>query len=93
MEQKLTGVELIAQERKEQIEKHYRSEWWDKEQNAEGQLLDAARMLLLEDTTTVRHHPPKGWSKDIWMKMCLKPLSDRMIISAALIAAEYDRVG
>lgn len=40
---KLTGAELIAQERKEQIEKHNRSVEDDVRFNVKGQLIDAAR--------------------------------------------------
>jgi len=41
-----TGIELIAQERTEQIEKHGRHIMHDVQQNSERQLIDAAKQLL-----------------------------------------------
>lgn len=86
-----TGIELITIERQEQIKKHGRTPCYDMEQNNDGQLIEAAHMLLNPDTGILRNHPPLDWNKDIWRKMCDKPHSERIIISGALIAADIDR--
>ena len=47
-------------------------------------------MLLMTD----RHKltPPSFWDVSIWKRMIAKPEKERMIISAALLAAEIDRI-
>lgn len=90
----MTGIELIAQERKEQIEKHGISVKNDVSLNKDGQLLNAARKLLIEGkiSDVILHNPPKAWNKPIWMRMCNKTYKQRLIIAGALIAAELDRL-
>lgn len=85
-----TGIELIAQERQEQIEKHGRSVQYDKGHNAQEQLPTAAIRLLQIN----RHDIPAPfmWSERIWEKMMNKPYRERLIIAGALIAAELDRL-
>jgi hypothetical protein len=80
-----TGVELIANERREQIEKH--SLEWDKFYNDQGQLIDAVDILIGGNGPT-----PVGWDVDSFRKMIGKPYKDRLIIAGALIAAEIDRI-
>lgn len=84
-----TGIELIAQERKEQIEKHGRTVESDLTENNDNQLRVAA-MRLIGDRND--YHPPFGWSYEIWNKMLSKPVKERLIIAGALIAAEIDRI-
>lgn len=91
-----TGIELIAIERQEQIEKHgYTIE---ADQNNEGaELSEAARHLISvpydngfqEEDLEMR---PDDWDEDIYRKMLLKPYKERLIIAGALIAAEIDRL-
>lgn len=90
----MTGTELIAQERKEQIEKHGISIQNDIFLNKDGQLLNAARKLLSDHelSIVILHNPPKGWNKAIWIRMCSKPYKQRLIIAGALIAAELDKI-
>lgn len=85
-----TGIELIAQERKEQIEKHGRTIERDVKENTSWQLTSGAIRLLQID----RHDapPPFMWSESIWEKMMNKPYRERLIIAGALIAAELDRL-
>lgn len=85
-----TGIELIAKERQEQIEKHGYTVEKDVDFNRFGQLTDAAIMLMQTD----RHkmNPPSHWDKAIWNKMINKSEKERLIIAAALIAAEIDRL-
>lgn len=92
----MTGIELIAKERKEQIEKHGRSIHEDRVHNSElpYALTKAASSLTIYPmtTTVVEFGRPENWNKDIWEKMCKKKYKERLIIAGALIAAEIDRV-
>lgn len=89
-----TGIELIAEERNEQIEKHGRTVDYDVIQNSNEQLSDAASKLCVDDaggywpTDTL----PLNWRQDLWDKMTNKPYKERLIIAGALIAAEIDRI-
>ena len=97
----MTGVKLIAQERKEQIEKHEYTIQRDKVWNKHGQLLEAAKGLLAynvighkkDDEEYANFLRPEDWNKDIWINMCCnKSYKERLIIAGALIAAELDRI-
>lgn len=89
-----TGLELIAQERKEQIEKHKRKIANDVFRNDHQQLSQAAHMLLSVDYEEGIDPEsfPDGWDKDICNYMISKPYKHRLIIAGALIAAELDRL-
>lgn len=92
----MTGIELIAQERAEQKEKHGRSIQHDKDTNFENQLTVGAIGLLEKDFMRVEDQDvidamPDGWDPAIWFKMFNKPYKERLIIAGALIAAEIDR--
>lgn len=89
-----TGIELIAKERQEQIEKHGRTPETDYNQNYEGQLPFAASCLAFDEIEDwdARHEAPVNWNLDIWQKMHDKPHKERLIIAGALIAAELDRL-
>lgn len=88
-----TGIELIAKERKEQIEKHGRTIESDIDYNTVYQLSSAACSLLAyPNINKMRLSPPSGWDENIWDKMCSKPYKERLIIAGALIAAEIDRL-
>lgn len=71
-----TGIELIARERKEQIEKHGRTIARDDRENDSGQLATGAEMLLAMsheegiDPLTF----PEGWDHDICQHMLGKPV-------------------
>lgn len=95
-----TGIELISEERKYQIEKHgftgehhaNHPEWYE-----HGQLLHASHMIAAygeEDsiTNSYKQFCPLNWDIEWWQRMCDKPLKERLIIAGALIAAEIDRV-
>ncbi len=85
-----TGIELIAQERQEQIEKHGRTVQDDIKYNHQQQLRVAAMRLLYSDASNAGY--PTNWNPDIWKKMKSKDYEDRLIIAGALIAAELDRI-
>lgn len=91
-----TGIELIAEERKEQIEKHGRTVGKDVEFNHQFQLSHAAAYLCAEDGLELSKDSedscPDEWSLDLWDKMMNKPYKERLIIAGALIAAEIDRL-
>lgn len=94
-----TGIELITNEREEQLFKHKYTVQGDIQNNNEYQLLDAANALMMpvpegfEEDYLVNVHgdyPPIGWNKDIWVKMLKKPLKERLVIAGALISAQID---
>lgn len=91
-----TGIELIAQERAEQIEKHGRTVEYDAENNQHGQILNAVVELILNEekmsSGDVFYFMPPGWDGRIFMHMLSKPIVDRLVIAGALIAAEIDRI-
>jgi hypothetical protein len=93
-----TGIELITQERQEQIEKHRRTIQEDVELNTTNQLSKAASLLCdeswicLDEDDIIEDYCPEGWSKILWSKMVRKPYKDRLKIAGALIAAELDRL-
>ncbi len=87
-----TGIELIAQEREEQIEKHGRSINKDVIENSLYQLSEAAKKLISGVDVPREWIAPIRWSGPIWRKMIKKSYKDRLIIAGALIAAEIDRL-
>lgn len=97
MENKKSGVELIAEERREQIEKHGRTIQSDIEINPNGELCWAASMLLgtpgeASVIDLLAETKLKNWDQDILRRMDKKPYKERLIIAGALIAAEIDRL-
>jgi hypothetical protein len=91
-----TGIELIAIERQEQIEKHGRTVEKDVELNSsENQLQEAAYHLIGKEWLYVADNEetcPIGWNQKVWNKMFNKEYKERLIIAGALIAAEIDRL-
>lgn len=89
-----TAIELVALEREEQITKHGFTHEYTKahpEYYQDKQLLIAAREMLST-------HPgimgfPGSWDNTAMIhKMASKPYKERLIIAAALLCAEIDRV-
>jgi len=92
-----SGIELIAQERTEQIEKHGRTVEKDVLKNTNFELARAAEALCFHEKvnpdTIVKHFIPiDTWSESACTKMAEKPYKERLIIAGALIAAEIDRL-
>jgi len=88
----MSGVELIAKEREEQIEVHGCSIEYDCANNFEGQLVYAAHVLLEgNDEERLGYEVPVGWGEVLWDKMLRKNYRDRLVMAGALIAAELDR--
>lgn len=93
-----TGIELIAQERKEQIEKH----GWSLEHDAKyknGELLQAAKFAEMATGRgigfdgAIGAHWPKGWSNHLRRKIILKTKSQALVVAGAFYMAENDRLG
>lgn len=88
-----TGIELITEERKKQIEKHGRTAMHDAQNNDFGQLKDAAIMLMDGyPSQDEDNSEPFKWNEAAWSKLTEKPKVERLIIAGALIAAEIDRL-
>lgn len=83
-----SGIELVAIERQEQIEKHGRTIKMDAYENQKEQLRKGA-IALLQNSHTGFHC---DWDEAICKKMIGKSYLERMIIAAALIVAEIDRL-
>lgn len=98
-----SGIELIAEERQKQIDKHgftgkhhaSHPEWYDK-----LQLQRAAASLILPDIMEIMSgekvnvdgvETPEGWNAEWFNNLMHRPRKQRLIITAALIAAELDR--
>lgn len=83
-----TGVELIAEERKEQIEKH----GFDVTEDANyshNELIKAALFAINPD----QFEWPYYWSEKLRRKIIDKPNAiERLKVAGALIAAEIDRI-
>lgn len=101
MENNKSGIELIAEERKEQFEKHHRTIDEDVQLNNRDQLMKAVRQLVRSEKdrdgiekafNAMAYTTPDGWSQKIFSKMISKPYRERLIIAGALIAAEIDRL-
>jgi len=86
----LTGIELMTDERQEQIEDHGRTIKWDVLENENDQLIDAAKRLLMANSRLTL--APYKWDTKLWNHMKSKPLKDRIIIAGALLAAHIDRL-
>ena len=89
-----TGIELIADEREEQIKKHGKTEDHDIEENYDRQLSQAASNLCNFNMYNqhIEGSCPHGWDDNLWHKICTKSYKERLIIAGALIAAEIDRL-
>ena len=89
-----TGIELIDEERREQVEKHNIENDVLLNSGFEKPLTKAASMLSVEHMTSniIYFGCPENWSPSLWEKMCNKAYIERLIIAGALIAAEIDRV-
>jgi len=103
-----TGIELIAEERAEQLGKHNRTIEDDVLYNDSTELVRAAMGLAFTghftfeqlESPLIQAHlldlrlrsKPVKWGIEIWENMCNKTYVERLAIAGALIAAEIDRV-
>jgi hypothetical protein len=82
-----TGIELIAQERKEQVKKHGFTTQHDQDTHYEGELLAAANFAITYNDSIL----PSGF-EEFKSKMGYKNKVQRLAVAGALIAAEIDRL-
>lgn len=90
-----TGIELIVEERKEQIEKHNWSKEHDQSHNNNelkmAALFAIAPYDILYENMPIEYILEKGW-ETFKSKVSNKGEIDRLKIAGALIAAEIDRL-
>ena len=83
-----TAVNLIALERHEQLNRHGYSIEYDAEQNHDGQLLEAAMYCL----TGSQAQWPDNFQQCYMLHIFKKDRIEQLVIAAAFIAAEIDRL-
>lgn len=88
-----TGIELIAEERQEQILKHKWSLEYDKS-HKDGQLIQAAQFCQEQATGCAIEDCrwPEGWSKYFEDKIRSKTQIGKLICAGAFYMAENDRL-
>ena len=82
-----TGIELITQERKEQILKHRYDIEHDVQHHPDGALINAAIFAL-----TLQDKWKQDGFEEFEKKMWGKLMKERFVIAGALIAADIDRL-
>lgn len=96
----MTGAELIAKERQEQIEKHNYTLENDLKYNKQ-ELIAIAKYFLTDHDDAENENYEEYLFKDedgpklgpkLFMKYWGKNYKDRLVIAGALIAAEIDRI-
>ncbi len=88
-----SGIELISEERQEQIIKHGRTVELDVRYNQDNQLIQAAIHLIQSEEgfdESDMELIPEEWDESVYRKMLLKPYLKRLAIAGALIAAKID---
>ena len=88
-----TGIELIAEERQEQIEKHNWTLQHDKEVHDEGSLIDAACAIAFNDENLPKHifeAPQWAWDIRERKEKTENGRIERYKIAGALIADAID---
>lgn len=96
-----TGIELIAQERKEQIEKHGFTIEKYYRYYVNGELLQAAcfcleladpKLYFVQELAALKTWPKK-WDVKFKNKIVRKSKVEKLIVAGAFFMAENDRVG
>lgn len=87
----MTGIELIAKERQEQIEKHGHTPESDF-QKYNGMYSPELTWAANAAATADLGEFPKIWPDELCNKILDKPEIERLAIAGALIAAEIDRL-
>lgn len=97
-----TGIEIIAKERQEQIEKHGHSIKSDVDFNTENQLVSAIMMMAANigfvragikmPKEAFEELRPEGWGREICWGMLSKPIIQQLGIIGAFAASEIDRL-
>jgi hypothetical protein len=90
-----TGIELIAQERAEQIEKHGWTKVHDAKINSKKELVQVATYCLM--LAKYKHYTnlsvvwPDNWGAKWKDKINAKPPLQKLIVAGALLTAENER--
>jgi|SRR3972149_891173 len=89
----MTGAQLIADERREQIYRHKRTIANDVATNTSNELETAAQRLLTQVLGKSGHYPawPEHWDAAICDKMDAKTDFEKIQIAGAFLAAALDR--
>jgi len=87
----MTGIELITQERQEQIEKHHWTLEHDRAEHEHGELKYVA-LHVLGAPYTARNEDCDWAHVEDYIMSSEKSEIDRLVIAGALIAAEIDRL-
>ncbi|MHC4621481.1 MAG: hypothetical protein ACYTEQ_27380 [Planctomycetota bacterium] len=90
----MTGLELIAEERREQVEIHGYDAAHDRH-NDQGELAESALCVLAmaqNHDGTAELYWPASWSYNWQQKVEAKDRMGKLIVAGALIAAELDRM-
>ena len=87
----MTGVELITQERKEQIEKHKFDLSFDQDYGY-GELLMAAQFCIFPKRKRLWPWKDRAIGSYFMKNIERKPRLEQLVVAAALIAAEIDRL-
>lgn len=86
----MTGIELIAKERQEQIEKHGFTPKYDAENLPPTVLLYAVEGIIDNNGKGSIGKMPQYWSDELCKKILGKSKIERLAIAGALIAAAID---
>jgi hypothetical protein len=82
-----TGIQLIAEERNEQINKHGYNERRDDKYNHFE--LAAVSVAIINQSI---FYYPNNWDEAYFEKIMAKPRTEQLTIAGALISAEIDRI-
>lgn len=81
----LTGIELIVNERKEQLEKHGYSLERDS-------IYDNQELIKFSGSIIYENIDLYPWNRTLFQHIKIKPRIEQLAIAGALIAAELDRL-
>lgn len=81
------GIDYIASERQEQIEKHGYNDEYDSDHNTRGRKLQAAIHALVTGDSDIW-----PWENSMFWKIIHKPSIEKWAIIGAFVAAEIDRM-
>lgn len=88
-----SGMELIAKERHEQIEKHGWDIEHDNRTHYKGELLDAVKALLeIKNLDAHKFFAIKWEAGDLYFNLVNKSPIEQLAVAGAWIAAEIDRL-
>lgn len=87
-----SGIELITQERLEQITKHGWTLEHDKDINGSKELVQAANYcLMLAGFKEGNYFWPSNWQRDFEHKILNKDKVGKLVVAGAFLMAENDR--